>query len=210
MKHIILDEHSWFCLCHKDKAKDKKEWFSHHCGLNPERFLFFFDNDFHIITYFKCMDHGNHIDYKESFLSIIMEQSKKRELYEIIRGIDVEKSLKENRLTGLEFDMHVDEVNYVYSNAAGRRYAISTRVPLLDKLTINDTIDKNYLLAVDFIKNDEFLKRQIFLYGEMEYLRNINKIHISDAEIVKSTAHLAKIFKKKIKEKSKQLLTNAN
>ena len=210
MKHIILDEHSWCCLYHKDRVNDKKEWFSHSCRLNPERFLFFLDNDFHIITYFNCKNHGDQYDYKKGFIEAIMGQSKKINVFHTRRGHEVERDLKESRLRGMEFDMYIDEINYVYRNNCGKEFAIATQVPLIDKLSINDTIDKNYLLAVEFIENNEFLKRQKFLYKELEYLKELNKIHISDTEIVKSTAHLAKVFRKKIKEKSKQLLTIKN
>jgi len=207
MKHIILDEHSYLCLCHKDRDNDKKHWFSHSCKLNPDRFLFFLDNDFHIITYFNCNDYGDQYDYKKGFIEAIMGQSKKIHIFETRRGREVENDLKESRLRGVEFDMYIDEINYVYSDNCNKKYAIATRIPLIDKLEINDVIDKNYLAALDFIKNDQFLKGCKFLYDELEYLKCINKVYISDAEIVKSTAHLSKIFRKKIKEK-KKLTTN--
>ena len=207
MKHIILDEHSYLCPCHKDRDNDKKHWFSHSCKLNPDRFLFFLDNDFHIITYFNCKNHGDQYDYKKGFIEAIMGQSKKIHIFETRRGREVENDLKESRLRGVEFDMYIDEINYVYSNNCNKEYAIATKIPLVDKLEINDVIDKNYMAALDFIKNDKFLKGYKFLYDELEYLKFINKVSISDAEIVKSTAHLSKIFRKKIKEKQK-LTTN--
>ncbi len=205
MKHVIIDKHDESCHCHKD-YKGEKSWISNTCNNNPVRFLFFHDNDFHIITYFKCIESYDQYDFKELLLKLFIEKAEKIQAFEIVRGWNVEDSLKEQRLRGLEFDNCLHEVNYLYSDMCGKEYAIATKVKLYDKLEINGIIGDNYQLALEFIRKDEYLKGYKSLYHQLENLRDNNKIYISDAEIIRSTKHLTKVFKKQIKDKTKTQL----
>ncbi len=201
MKHIIIDQHANLCHCHKD-SKEEKCWLSNYCTLNPERFLFFHDNDFHVITYFKCMTYGNHNDFKEELLSIFIGKYSKAEVYDLSRSWEVEGALKESRLRGVEFNVHLHEINYVYSDVTGKEYAIAVKRDLNHKLISNDTIEKNYELALNKINSDENLKGSKYLKDKLKELKHHNMIYISDAEVIKSTKHLITKFKKQIKEKT--------
>jgi hypothetical protein len=169
--------------------------------MNPERFVFFHEKDFHIITYFKCMDGGDRNQFKEEILGLFIEKYDKVETYEISRSWEVEGALKESRLRGIEFDIYLHEVNHVYSDAAGKEYAIATKRSLVDKLNTNEIIKANYKLALDKINSDENLKDSRYIKSKLSELKMHNLLYISDAEIVKSTKHLIKKFNKQIKEK---------
>ena len=69
--------------------------------LNPERFLFFLGNQFFLITYHSCLSHDKY-DFKKSLIEQLIGKYKIFERWNVNRGVNTEKDLKDFRIRNKE------------------------------------------------------------------------------------------------------------
>lgn len=196
LKKYILDEHYWNCPCHPEHPKNPKnydydqldEWTQSmmlHCDLRPTQFLFYFLGDFHLVTYFRCMEKYDHLGAKEDMVGWVVKQSK--HIYEyhgyVNRGRYAEKELKEFRLYQKALKKYWREVNYVYSDNAGKEFCIYTTIPFVD--AIHDRMDwykKMREVEAELKELDE-----PYLINQFDALCVANyQCAVNDTELVKS------------------------
>jgi hypothetical protein len=194
MKKIILDDHTDCC-----KDKPKSEWLNPHlfCKMNPSRFVFYYDRQFIYLEIPNCRrDLSNDTTFLENMLIAGNKNTKRLDKYETYRSQFLDGEFKEHRLRCKELDLKLIEVNYCYSDATGKEYAICTDITLDEALMPYDDIRE------DGEKMKEFLKEsgREYLVEQVEELILQNRYYVSDYEIFKTSEHLIKQFNKQIKQ----------
>ena len=194
MRKIILDEHTDYC-------KEKKRGFTLDphlfCKMNPSRFVFFYDRQFVYLEIPNCKrNFSNDTSFIENMLIAGNKHTERLDKYETYRSQFLDGEFKEHRLRCKELDLKLIEVNYSYSDATGKEYAICTNITLDDALKPYDDIRE------DGEKMKEFLKEsgREYLVDQVEELITQNRYYVSDYEIFKTSEHLIKQFNKQIKQ----------
>lgn len=184
MKEFFLDSHSPSCDCHQDKKE--MDFTFYNCELNPKRFLFFLNNDFHIITYYRCVEYSN-IDFKLYILKKVIEDNKVFKWYNIEKSWNFSKELKDFRIRNQPLKKWHTNVNYIYFDNANKKYAIVTTVPFFDALVSQDLLDANYLSAKNTIEQRGYG----WLLNELEELYLSNTISGNyEVDHLKTVDHL--------------------
>lgn len=182
MKELYIDLHSEPCLARKDTRSD----FGHECDIYPERFLFFLGNDFQLITYHSCMC-GHEYDFKKYLLETTLKKHKVLERWKVNKGVHIDKDLRDFRIRNKDLKKYIQQVNYIYRNAAGKKFAITTLTPYVDAIFNQDIIDANYKASDEFLKG----KGYDWLREELYELHCANYIGIcDDVEVFKTVEHL--------------------
>jgi hypothetical protein len=190
MKEFYLDEHSWSCPCNIEATP--LQW-KKMCELNPERFILFIKNRFVLITYNTCMNGGSHIDYKKELIDQIIKHNKVYDFYEINKSVDIDQNFKDFRIRNIALKKYIEQVNYIYSNSAGRKFGITTDLLYLDAIKGQDELDDNYKQALEFIEKTEYK----FLIKELRDLYFANKLRNNhEAQYIKAVDHLVKEINK--------------
>lgn len=183
MKEFYIDLHSQFCPCGKNK---ELQWYETYCELNPERFLFFVGTKFILVTYHKCLQ-SDEYDFKKDLINSCIENNKILERWEINRGVNIEKDLKDFRIRNQSLRKYIEQVNYLYSDICGEKYGITTRTKYLDAICNQEEIDKNYLEAKEFIMKSKYE----WLLEQLTELYNINRVwDANETEYHKTIEHL--------------------
>lgn len=157
MKEIIFDSHT--DLCNNNQLVIKQNSFlgrHNFCDMNPDRFVLFIANKFVLVTYFSCQDCGSHLDFKQGLLKHLLEHNKIYERYEVNRGVDVRDDLRNFRIRNKELRKYVQQVNYLYSDNAGKEYAITTKISYLDAICGIEKLEERYIEALGFLKQKEY------------------------------------------------------
>lgn len=198
MKEYYLDLHTDECLARRNRPRDKTDYFDgfrHFCDHNPERFLFYLNGEFYIICYHTCITYGNDYDVKIALIKRTIEKHKVYELYDIDKGWDVNGALRNFRIRNESLRKFTKEINYIYSNAAGKLYAITTTVKYIDAICDQDKLDANYREAKEYLKNTHE-----YLLDDLDELHRHNYLMCgTPAEHVKSIDHLVKLINQKTK-----------
>jgi len=182
MKEYYIDSHSLLCC----SVTHPNEWFSQNCPINPERFLFFAGNQFFLIVYHRCMEHGSSYAYKKDFVKQAFDSCKELPLHKVEYSMWVDRDLKEWRLKNHPLKKYIRQANYIYSDNAGKEYAITTTIPFLDKICDQEKIDENYAIAKKHLDERGYND----LINELDQLYEYNRISIfSKLEIHKSIEH---------------------
>lgn len=154
MKEFYLDSHSTICKVQPEKYF---QW----CDQRPERILLFLDNRFFIVSYHSCLAHDKY-DFIKTIIESAITNNKIYEKYEVNRGVSVSDDLKEWRLRNTPLRKYVQQVNYLYSDNAGKSYAITTKVKYIDAICDQEAIRKNFIDAELFIQNKyPWMKKQL-------------------------------------------------
>jgi hypothetical protein len=189
MKEFYLEEHSWSCPCNIEATPLQWKKF---CELNPERFLFLVENKFVLITYNKCMNFGDQYEYKKKLIDKVIQHNKVFDYYELNR-IDVEKDLRDFRIRNIALKKYIRQVNYLYYNNAGKKFAITTDVPYIETLAKTSELRKNYDDAMEFLKNNEYN----YLLNDLRDLFCANTYNNNyEAQYIKTIDHLVKEINK--------------
>lgn len=194
VKEFILDNHSEHCKCHPNQTKHT-EW-DYFCELNPKRFLFFLDNKFFLISYYGCIEYYDHLEFKEMLVKKVIDQYNIYDLYKVNRGVRVSDELAKFRKTTTLNNKIIQQVNYIYSDAAGRQYAITTKIKMLDRIINEDEIKNSYKEAKAYLKQKEY----DYLIDELDRLIEHNYLGVCESDIVKTIPHLIKLITKKTKQ----------
>lgn len=157
-----------------------------YCEFNPERFLFFLNNDFHIITYYGCVEYSN-IDFKLYLINKVIKDNKVFEWFDVEKSWDFSKKLKDFRIRNQPLKKWHTNVNYIYFDNAKKKYAIVTRMPFFDALINQDLLDSNYLKAKNKIQELGY----IWLISSLDDLYLSNSISGNyEIDHVKTVDHL--------------------
>lgn len=184
MREFYIDQHSVICPCGKEP---KPTGFNRMCEINPKRFLFFLGTKFVLITYHYCMAAYDEYDFKKRLVKKVIDDSQIFDLYEIERGVDVKSTLQEFRIRNQSLRKQIQQVNYIYSDATGKEYAITTTLDYLDWLCNQDDIDQNYEAAKDMITKNQY----DWLLPQLDQLYFSNKVYNQhETEYCKSIDHI--------------------
>lgn len=195
MKEFFLDKHSSVC---EDRIT-KQDFCSSFCELNPERFLFFIKNEYYLVTYHRCLNHP-HIDFKEDIIKKIIEISKVYETYKVNRSVRVDDDLKDFIRHNKTLKKYAQEVNYLYSNASGLQYAITTKVNYIEHICSDFERMKTYKEAEDFLTKNDFE----WLIPSLVQLHRANNLYEYDESVrVRTVDALIKMIKEEIKTQEK-------
>lgn len=188
MSEFFIDTHSSSCPCSKGEQKG----FFNYCNLNPERFLFFLGNQFFLITYHSCLSYDKY-DFKKFLIEQVCEKYKIIERWTVNKGVNVNEDLKDFRIRNKELKKYIQQVNYLYYDATGREYAITTLTNYIEAICDQDLILDNYKKAREILKKKEYE----WLINQLEKLLCANRLYITDeTEYFKTTEHLIKSIKK--------------
>jgi hypothetical protein len=186
MEEFLLDHHS--ILCKKDVIDYFKLSPRQMCEMNQNHVIFFAANKFFILNYWQCMSY-NHADFMKENIQNILEKYEIMPFY-VIRGkqhigYDVKKFAKDNSL----FKKQLRQTNYIYKDATGKMYGITTQTQFLDVLCNQDELKENYKKAIEYIKKRGYE----YLRNDLDLLYSANCIYgVDDVKIVKSVDELIK------------------
>jgi len=108
------------------------------------------------------MEFNNHLNFKEEIIQLVCK-GKLNKLYEVDRTFQLNKDFENFIKRGVEFKKYIVYVNYIYADAANKEYAITTELPFVEALKIDENIltknyveTKNYLLenGYDYMVNN--------------------------------------------------------
>jgi len=188
MKEYYIDTHSSLCPC----STGKKQKGFRYCELNPVRFLFFLGNKFFLITYHPCLDYDKY-DFRKSIIEKICKKYAIFERWDVNKGVNTDKDLKDFRIRNKELRKYIQQVNYLYYDATGKEYAITTLTNYIETICNQEIIKENFNKAKEFLQKKEYY----LLIGELEKLYEVNILyHVSEAEYFKTTKHLIKSINK--------------
>lgn len=199
MKHINIDIHSGVTCIDDDTKYFNPRSF---CSRNKDYFLFFFKQEFYLISYNSCIDGGNKYDFYVELLKKLDCQKFNTESHFIEKSVHLDRIFKENRLRGLQYKTHETEICYKYSDRAGKEYAIT------NEISYSFFIDNSFTYHEKYKKADDYLEKlndsnKEFLRGKLRSIYMDNYISApSEIETVKTIDNL--ITKIKNHETSKQ------
>ena len=184
MKELYLDTHAFHCPCNSNEVEEKLINF---CSINPERFLFFLGTKFYIITYNPCIEFGDKYNLKKNLIDKIIKDNKIFDLYEVNRGVDLQKDLINFRIRNKSLRKYIEQVNFIYEDNRRKKYAITTRTRYLDSICNNEEIEENYKIAKQMLIDNEYN----WLLNSLDELYYANKIYNEPiAEYHKSIEHI--------------------
>lgn len=190
MKEFYIDEHSSLCPC----SKGQQTGMNSYCDINPERFLFFLGNQFFLITYHSCLSYDQY-DFKKYLVEQVCEKYKILERWEVNRGVDTNKVLKDFRIRNNALKKYIQQVNYLYYDNAGKEYAITTLTNYIESICDQDVIKDNYIKAKEILQK----KKYSWLEKQIEELMIANILFVDEIEYCKTIEHLIKDINQKIK-----------
>ena len=185
MKEIILDVHSTYCEIQTKQEQNKKNEWADYCIRTPKKVLFMAGNQFYFVTYFTCMEQGAKLDFIQDIIKQCLGSTKIFERYAVERT-NVNDDLKEFRIRGKVLKKYIEQINYLYQNADGREYAITTKANYMEAIVNDDLLKENYEIAKKFFegKNDKYFLE------ELKDLYLANCLWVDDIEVIKSVDNL--------------------
>lgn len=194
MIELYLDYHSKKCV---DSDSVLQTYFGcrEYCEDNPERFMFYLNNEFYIITYHSCIRVcEGRVDFNISLIDKVIKNYKVLDRYLIEKFIDVRKELSKFRQSNARLRKHIQQVNYMYSQF-GKELAITTKCRLIDAICNESSLIDAYDNAVKYL-NDNGLKS---LLEPLKKLYDANRIlyHNDAIEHFKTIDCLVDRIKKK-------------
>jgi hypothetical protein len=184
MKEFHLDGHTDYCKMH-----DKYNY----CHRIPEKFLFYLNGRFAIINYYKCWNMGDEYEQKIDLLKVLIKNGKFYSQYDISRGWDIEKNLRDYRMKNIDLKKTMLEVNYIYGNIC-KDFAICTEIPFWDGVCNEEKLKNSYEDAVNYIKENNYNEWYLNCLERL-YKFNLYTMQIPEIEIVKTLDHLVKSIK---------------
>jgi hypothetical protein len=137
---------------------------------------------------------GSHLDFKEKIVKEVLGKSKTIESWKLER-VNADKDLLEFRLRDAPLKSYVRQINYIYHNAAHRKFAITTLSKYIDTICDNEQMRINYREAKQILQ-DRGLE---ILIPDLDELMSYNWIlSPNSAELVKTVDHLVKSIRKSI------------
>jgi hypothetical protein len=191
MNNFVFDSHSDTCFNQKNRLKGTgmESWGSV-CENNPHHFLFFVGVEFYLLTYFGCMKEGHHLDFKRDIVKKVLGTCKDLPMYEVTNEALCKDRFAEFRLRGTPLQKTMRQVNYIYHDATGLQYAITTKTPFIQSFFNKELVIENGEKAMEFLKREQLN----YLCDELESLIKANTkwLDKSDAVIIQTIDQITK------------------
>lgn len=204
MKEYYLDEHTAICpSCQSNKLN--KKWVSEICNRNPEHFLFFAANDFHLIRYHRCLDYGydSNYSFKVMLVEKVLSNYNLEGLYEVNKSVNFEHLFPNNRITeDLYFKKKITQINYIYSDNANRKYAITSKIDFKDWIFCQEKISENFIEAKKTLSEKNYCSDNLMSQLEDLFHNNCNLYRVDKINIIvkNSIDDIVKTIKKQLNE----------
>ena len=202
--HVVNSEHSDFSCQDRDTAIfGGDRWYSsrHICELNPSNFILYFHGHFYLFTIHQCLIGESECSFLHRLIENSIKKTPKEKYTFETNRCAFNTELSENRKRGMVTQKWLDEIHYVYSNAAHAMFCITTRYKYLSVVgdMNSENIEKSYLEAREYLTNNGYE----YMIGELDELYRLNRIYISEATTYKTTDLLIKTINHEISRKSK-------
>ena len=193
--HFALDLHSFTCKdeeCSFFNISSRKI-----CEMNKQNVVLFINNDFYIFSYNRCISYDKY-EFLEDVIKKITKNVKVKNVFSVNRSFNINQDFKENRLRGLQFKTHLEDINFTYTDNSNKKYAIVTKRNYVDYVFDKEFIHENKLKCENYIKNS-ILENKNELLKNLENLYDLNNVILpSKIEIHKTVESLIKQIKVKL------------
>lgn len=198
MYHNICKEHSDM-LCRETKAISFSEVTQRGlCERNVQHFIFYHHFNFYMLSYHKCIEHGNKYDLYKKVIDGVVSQKSVLTNYSINRGLPLDKELRKQRLHGLIFKNRYSELNYTYSNNANKLFCFYTKSDKLECAENFNNLSKNRDNAKEYLSSigldnlhyqidDLFHENAVLPPTEIEYTKSIDYSIKQINKLIKTT-----------------------
>lgn len=130
----------------------------HSCRNNDWCFndstLLMVKGEFIIIEYNRCLEFSSHIDFNLALTKQILKKSSHTELHKVQKSIALDKSWSNQKKRDMIYNSKHREVNYIYSDNAGRLYCINSLVDFGEAVEIQSKLDTELNEALDYINEN--------------------------------------------------------
>jgi hypothetical protein len=190
--HNVCGDHTVNCPAHEDCDN-----VSYYRGV--ETVLIYRDNDFHILTYCQCLrGYVNKYDFISNLLKPNNTNKHKYREYEVTSSWLCDHKLRKKIKEGNVFNAKILESNYLYMNAAGKKYSICSEIYFMDAFVSNaKLIELNYKKAMEYIMDNELE----WLEDNLKRLYELNKPVIWSGIKKQTITEFNNFFRKQIKTK---------
>lgn len=179
MNDIYLDEHTYYCSIHR-------ECNNRECH-NISYVLLFIKNKYLLVRYNSCQNQFGHLDYKQDLIKRIIADNKIFPLFKVNREKYNNNDFCIYGRLNLPLKKSAKQVNYIYSDNAGKQYAITTKTDFFDEIFAQNERDIAFMEAKKYLQNiglDNLLR-------DLEELHIANSINrVNDIAIVKTIDNL--------------------
>ena len=142
--------------------------------LLMKRFLFFAGNDFHLITYFCCLNNSNKYQFRIGIIEHLVKNIQKLNIYEIKKIRDPFKVLKDFRIKNKSLKKVIYQVNFTYPQNCG----VVSKIDFLDAFFNQEKLTENYNKAKEYLINNEYE----YLLDELDTLYKHNKMYFYNSD----------------------------
>jgi hypothetical protein len=200
MNHYKINNHTDECLKNKErfieacKQKDNHWIAAIDACISINHFLFFMDNDFHLVSYYDCRQgYRNHLDFKELLLKSFCDNKKLS--YDVKRSYEFDKEMKNHRLRSASLNLNLEEIVYYYYDNANKMYCMCRDKHYSD--FDNDLMNQNLKKTIEYLNKNGYE----YMVNEAERLAAFNILNVDPVEEFKTIDHVIKSINKQIKSK---------
>jgi|688.fasta_scaffold411261_3 hypothetical protein len=170
MIDIYLNQHTNSC----------KKIFDGGCK-NIHYLLVFIKNKYLLVRYYSCENYWGHLDYKQDLINRIIADNKIFPLYKVKREKYCYNDLWRDNKLNLQLKKSAKQVNYIYSDNAGRQYAITTKTNFFDEIFSQNERDIAFMEAEEYLQKmslDDLLLRELIQLHTANYIDPVKEITI--------------------------------
>jgi hypothetical protein len=180
-----LEEHSHFC----EGVNPQQGW---HTRCHNTKFIFLAFNKYFIVHYPQCWDY-DHLDMKQMIIESVCGKVRTKQNWNFRRSIHLDKKFTDFRRRQLELNEKIDYIHFTYFDNAYRKYGITSKVDLMDRVFNDDELKNNTIKAKEYVLSREDLKH---FKEDIEDLASENYIgYVDTVNVIKTTDELIKQIK---------------
>jgi hypothetical protein len=143
-----------------------------------------------LVRYHNCENFYNHLDYKQNLIKRIITDNKIFALHDVKREKYSYNDFCIYGKLNLPMKKNAKQVNYIYSDNAGKEYAITTKTDFFDEILSQNERDLAFVDAKEYLQN---IGLDDLLLSDLKQLHQANSINsINDITIVKTIENLLK------------------
>jgi hypothetical protein len=205
--HIIIKEHKEECELSVRQFWDSKMTGHDFCKMNPQHEVFLLYDRFYLLTYNSCL--SRHYNNKHEFIKHFMEvgiNAKNLPIRRLKMSVNYTEELKKMFEQELFLENYINQVNYLYSDNAGKQYAIVSKIDFLEYDFTHEFLYKNYLEMTKYL--DDFFKANINVKESLK--QKLQDIYCNQVQSTESNEKINKIIFKTVNQAFKQLNNYGN
>lgn len=192
MEERCISQHSEYCRIQTEKNKQYSAHYN--CVGSVVKTVLLVNNQFYLLTYNSCIVPVREIDFYQEIINNAVGKSKVTANYMTFRT-ELDKELKDFRITGKKLKTHTMQVHYIYEDAARKQYAIVTQENYLQAIANNDILLANAITALE--------SNHYNMWGDtIKELFNANYFIVNQKEIHATVDALIDQIKKSVKNKN--------